>query len=191
MKRNESKYKQVVNHVIEGINNGSYKKGDWILSINEFRKNYNLSRDTVFAGLSELKSKGIIDSTPGVGYYIATTRIAQKLNIFLLFNEFNEFKEDLYNSFISSIRKTANVDLYFHNYNRKVFETLINEANYKYTTYILMPGKFTNIAPLLKAYRVVSFYSTISIPNWPENTLLSHRILKKTPTKPWYTDFPT
>ena len=33
MKRNESKYKQVVNHVIEGINNGSYKKGDWILSI--------------------------------------------------------------------------------------------------------------------------------------------------------------
>ena len=69
MKRNESKYKQVVNHVIDGINNGSYKKGDWILSINEFRKNYNLSRDTVFAGLSELKSKGIIDSTPGVGYY--------------------------------------------------------------------------------------------------------------------------
>ena len=151
MKRNESKYKQVVNHVIDGINNGSYKKGDWILSINEFRKNYNLSRDTVFAGLSELKSKGIIDSTPGVGYYIATTRIAQKLNIFLLFNEFNEFKEDLYNSFISSIRKTANVDLYFHNYNRKVFETLINEANYKYTTYILMPGKFTNIAPLLES----------------------------------------
>ena len=151
MKRNESKYKQVVNHVIDGINNGSYKKGDWILSINEFRKNYNLSRDTVFAGLSELKSKGIIDSTPGVGYYIATTRIAQKLNIFLLFNEFNEFKEDLYNSFISSIRKTANVDLYFHNYNRKVFETLINEANYKYTTYILTPGKFTNIAPLLES----------------------------------------
>ena len=74
MKRNESKYKQVVNHVIEGINNGSYKKGDWILSINEFRKNYNLSRDTVFAGLSELKSKGIIDSTPGVGYYIAIQR---------------------------------------------------------------------------------------------------------------------
>lgn len=26
MKRNESKYKQVVNHVIDGINNGSYKK---------------------------------------------------------------------------------------------------------------------------------------------------------------------
>lgn len=164
------------------------KKETGLLSINEFRKNYNLSRDTVFAGLSELKSKGIIDSTPGVGYYIATTRIAQKLNVFLLFNEFNEFKEDLYNSFMSSIKKTANVDLYFHNYNRKVFETLINEANYKYTTYILMPGKFTNIAPLLESLSGRSSYSTTFTRNWQANTPPLHRISRKTLTKLWYTD---
>lgn len=42
MKENGSKYKQVVNHVIEGINSGTYKKGDWIPSINEFRKSYSL-----------------------------------------------------------------------------------------------------------------------------------------------------
>lgn len=151
MKENGSKYKQVVNHVIEGINSGSYKKGDWIPSINEFRKSYNLSRDTVFAGLSELKSKGIIDSNPGVGYYVISTRITLRHNIFLLFNEFNEFKEDLYNSFVESIGKTATVDIYFHNYNRKVFETLINEANNKYTTYIIMSGKFAGIDPLLQS----------------------------------------
>lgn len=151
MKENGSKYKQVVNHVIEGINSGTYKKGDWIPSINEFRKSYSLSRDTVFAGLSELKSKGIIDSNPGVGYYVISTRITLRHNIFLLFNEFNEFKEDLYNSFVESIGKTATVDIYFHNYNRKVFETLINEANNKYTTYIVMSGKFAGIAPLLQS----------------------------------------
>lgn len=151
MKENGSKYKQVVNHVIEGINSGSYKKGDWIPSINEFRKSYNLSRDTVFAGLSELKSKGIINSNPGVGYYVISTRITLRHNIFLLFNEFNEFKEDLYNSFVESIGKTATVDIYFHNYNRKVFETLINEANNKYTTYIIMSGKFAGIDPLLQS----------------------------------------
>lgn len=151
MKENGSKYKQVVNHVIEGINSGTYKKGDWIPSINEFRKSYSLSRDTVFAGLSELKSKGIIDSNPGVGYYVISTRITLRHNIFLLFNEFNEFKEDLYNSFVESIGKTATVDIYFHNYNRKVFETLINEANNKYTTYIVMSGKFAGIDPLLQS----------------------------------------
>lgn len=151
MKENKSKYKLVVNHVTNRILNGEYKKGDWIPSINEFRSAYNLSRDTVFVGLKELKSKGIIESNPGVGYYILRTRIAFKHNIFLLFNEFNEFKEDLYNSFMDSLEKSATVDLYFHNYNRKVFETLINEANGKYTTYIIMSGKFEGIEPLLNS----------------------------------------
>lgn len=150
MRINESKYKQVVNYVVDGINEGKYKKGDWIPSINEFRKNYNLSRDTVFAGLSELKSRGIIDSTPGVGYFIVSTRIPLKQKIFLLFNELNEFKEDLYNSFMEALGKSASVDLYFHNYNRKVFDTLINEANGKYTTYIIMSGKFEGIETTLK-----------------------------------------
>lgn len=150
MKENISKYKQVVNHVVDGINNGIYKKGDWIPSINQFRKDYNLSRDTVFTGLSELKSRGIIDSTPGIGYYVATTRIPFKHNIFLLFNELNEFKEELYNSFMANVTKTATVDLYFHNYNRRVFDTLINDANNKYTTYIIMSGKFEGIASSLQ-----------------------------------------
>ena len=150
MRSNQSKYKLVVNHVIEGITSGIYKNGDWIPSINEFIRQYKLSRDTVFAGLAELKSKGIIDSNPGVGYFVISTRVTFEQKIFLLFNEFNAFKEDLYNSLIESFGKTVPVDLYFHNYNRKVFETLINEANGKYTTYIIMSGKFEGIDPLLK-----------------------------------------
>lgn len=151
MKKNQSKYKQIVDFVIDGINNGLLKKGDWIPSINEFRERYDLSRDTVFAGIKELKAKGIIESTPGVGYFIVSTRVTSKHRIFLLFNEFNEFKEDLYNSFMESVGHSATVDMYFHNYNRKVFETLINDANNKYTTYIIMSGKFAGIAPLLES----------------------------------------
>jgi len=150
MKIKESKYKLVVNHVINGINEGKLKKGSWIPSINEFRAIYNLSRDTVFSGINELKSRGIIDSNPGIGYYIINARIPSKNNIFLLFNEFNEFKEDLYNSFIEHVGKTDTVDLYFHNYNRKVFNSLINNANGKYTTYIIMSGKFQGIDSLLQ-----------------------------------------
>ncbi len=146
---NESKYKLIVNHVVDRIHKEEYKKGDRIPSINEFREIYGLSRDTVFAGIRELKSKGIIKSSPGIGYYITGTKVPFKHNIFLLFNELNEFKEDLYNSFMDSIGETARVDLYFHNYNRKVFETLINEANNKYTTYVIMSGKFQGIEPLL------------------------------------------
>lgn len=150
MKIKESKYKLVVNHVINRIHDGELKKGDWIPSLNEFRNIYNLSRDTVFAGISELKTRGVIDSTPGIGYYVSSTRLPAINNIFLLFNEFNEFKEDLYNSFMKSLGKSDSVDLYFHNYNRKVLESLINEANGKYTTYIIMSGKFQGIEPLLQ-----------------------------------------
>lgn len=149
MKGNQSKYKLIVNHVIDGVSNGNYKNGDWIPSINEFIKIYNLARDTVFAGLTELKTKGIIDSNPGKGYYIISTRVSHQQKIFLLFNEFNVFKEDLFSSFMEAVGNSATVDLYFHNYNRKVFETLINEANGKYTTYIIMSGKFEGIEPLL------------------------------------------
>ena len=74
MKSNKSKYKLVVDYVIDGINEGRLKKGAWIPSLNEFREMYGLSRDTVFSGIRELKSRGIIKSNPGVGYYIVSTR---------------------------------------------------------------------------------------------------------------------
>lgn len=150
MTERKSKYSLIVKHVIDGIQDKRYQLGDKIPSINEFRKQYDSSRDTVLAGLKELKIKGIIDSYPGVGYFVASTRVSFVQKIFLLFNEFNEFKEDLYNSFMHEMGDTATVDLYFHNYNRQVFETLIKEARGKYTTYIIMSGKFAGIDPLLR-----------------------------------------
>lgn len=150
MKENKSKYNLIVSHVTDRIASEEYKKGDWIPSINEFRSLYNLSRDTVYAGLRELRLKGIIDSNPGVGSFVASTKVRTGQNVFLLFNEFNEFKESLYCSFIESVAKDVTVDLFFHNYNRKVFETLLNEANGKYTTYVIMSGKFEGIEPLLQ-----------------------------------------
>jgi DNA-binding LacI/PurR family transcriptional regulator len=150
VKENKSKYKLVVSHVIDRIGTEEYKNGDRIPSINDFRTEYGLSRDTVFAGLRELMSKGIIASNHGVGYFVKSTKVQTGHHIFLLFNEFNEFKEDLFNSFMESAGNGVTVDLYFHNYNRKVFETLVNDANHKYTDYIIMSGKFQGIEPLLE-----------------------------------------
>lgn len=151
MKENKSKYQLIVSHVIDGISNQKYAVGDRIPSINEFRSTYNLSRDTVFAGIKELTSKGIIRSNQGVGYFIQSTEVSKGHHVFLLFNELNEFKEDLFNSFIANAGNYVSIDLYFHNYNRKVFETLLNDANNKYTDYIIMSGKFEGIAPLLES----------------------------------------
>ena len=103
MIQNESKYKLVVNHVIDGINSGEINKGDRLPSINEYRHMFNLSRDTVFAGIKELKAHGIISSAPGVGYFVSNVRLNLRQNIFLLFNEMNSFKQELYNAFMSGL----------------------------------------------------------------------------------------
>ncbi len=140
----------VVNHVINRILHGEYKIGDKIPSVQEFRNIYNISRDTVFYGLKELRYRNLVESNPGVGYFIISTKVFFNHKIFLLFNEFNEFKEDLYNSFIKELKKDDVVELYFHNYNRHVFDTLIKEAEGKYSVYIIMSGKFSGVDALLQ-----------------------------------------
>ena len=151
MQHNDSKYKLIVKYVQDGIRSGRLQKGDWIPSINEFRRMFNLSRDTVFAGITELKSKGIIESRQGQGYYIDSTNLSSDYNIFLLFNELNAFKEELYSSFMESIDSCNSVNLQFHNYNREIFDHLLTEAKGKYNTYIIMTGKFLGTEELLNS----------------------------------------
>lgn len=144
-----SKYKQIVNSILKGIQDGKIDKGNRLPSINAICFRHNLSRDTVMMAYNELKAKGILSSLPGKGYYIENVNINLEHRIFLLFDEFNGFKEDLYNSFIEALRGKASVEIYFHHFNRKVFETLINENNGKYTSFVIMPTKFENILPTL------------------------------------------
>ena len=149
-KQSISKYKQIVNAIIKGIDDGKLSKGDRLPSINSICVRKNLSRDTVMMAYNELKAKGILSSLPGKGYYIESTNVELDHRIFLLFDEFNGFKEDLYNAFIKALHHKAVVDIYFHHFNRKVFENLIRDNIGKYTSYVIMPTKFDNILPLLK-----------------------------------------
>lgn len=154
MKNNESKYKQVVNFVIDGIAEGKHPEGGLdTLDQRIPRELPSLARHRVRRAERTQIAPGILASTPGVGYYIASARIPSEQNIFLLFNEFNEFKEDLYNSFMEHVGKGVSVDLYFHNYNRRVFDALVTDANGKYTTYIIMPASSPASRRCSKAFR--------------------------------------
>ncbi len=144
-----SKYRQIIQSVLESINNKTLITGDKIPSINQICKEWNLSRDTVVNAYNELKMLGIISSAPGKGFYIASSNIKVTNNIFLLFDELNGFKEDLYNSFLENLPKGAVVDLYFHYFNRRFFDQLIKEAQGNYNTFVIMPVKFKDTYPLI------------------------------------------
>jgi DNA-binding transcriptional regulator YhcF (GntR family) len=143
------KYRQIINSVLQAIEKKVLKKGDQIPSINQVCSEFNLSRDTVMLAFSELKSKKILHSQPGKGYYILTTEFQPEENIFVLFDELNAFKEDLYNSLISNLKGKANVDIYFHHFNYKVFKNLISDSAGHFTSYVIMPATFENSSILL------------------------------------------
>jgi len=143
------KYRQIIDSVYGAIKRKVLKKGDKVPSINQICSDFGLSRDTVMVAFYELKAMGILISQPGKGYYIATTEIQHEERVFVLFDELNAFKEDLYNSLMNNLKGRANVEVYFHHFNNKVFKNLIAESIGKYTSYVIMPATFDSTQHLL------------------------------------------
>lgn len=143
------KYRQIINSIYTAISLGELKLGDKIPSLNEICAEFELSRDTVMVAFNELKAKGIINSIPGKGYYINSTEINVDQKIFVLFDELNAFKEDLYTSFLNSLDNKSNVDIYFHHFNYQVFKNLIAESIGKYTSYVIMPATFDDTVNII------------------------------------------
>ncbi len=143
------KYRQIINSIYTAISIGELKLGDKIPSLNQICTEFELSRDTVMVAFNELKAKGIINSIPGKGYYINSVEINVDQKIFLLFDELNAFKEDLYTSFLNSLDNKSTVDIYFHHFNFQVFKDLISESAGKYTSYVIMPATFDYSADII------------------------------------------
>ncbi len=138
------KYKQII-HSIEGaIKNGELKKGDKLPSINEIKNLNKLSRDTVLSAFNELKNRGIIKPVVGKGYYVSSENINIEQKIFLLFDELNSFKEDLYNSFLENLGEHIQVDIFFHHFNKNILHKLINDNSGDYNYYVIMPANLKN-----------------------------------------------
>ena len=152
------KYKQIISSIEKTIEKGHLKKDEKLPSINKVCLEFSISRDTVLQAYEELKKRGIIYSILGKGYYIKTIEVKIKKRFFLLFDELNIFKEDLYNSFIENIGINTQVDIYFHHFNLQMFNKIINESNGNYTKYIIMPTNLDGAAAIIKTLPVDDVY---------------------------------
>jgi DNA-binding transcriptional regulator YhcF (GntR family) len=152
------KYKQIISSIEKTIKEGRLIKDDRLPSINKVCLEFSLSRDTVLQAYDELKKRGIIYAILGKGYYIKSTEITIKQRIFLLFDELNIFKEDIYNSFLENIGNNVQVDIFFHHFNPLVFRKLINDNNGNYTKYIIMPTYLKEAASIIKTLPVNEVY---------------------------------
>jgi DNA-binding transcriptional regulator YhcF (GntR family) len=152
------KYKQIIRSIEKKIEVGQLKIDQKLPTINKVSIEFSISRDTVLLAYDVLKKRGIIYSILGKGYYIKSTEITINERIFLLFDELNSFKEDLYNSFLNHLEKKIQVDIYFHNFNLKVIEKLIYDNKGNYTKYIIMPTNIVGVAQIIKTLPVDCTY---------------------------------
>lgn len=144
------KYKQIINSIEDAILSGALKKGDQLPSINFIKNKHRLSRDTVLSAFNELKNRGIIQSVVGKGYYVSSEDINVKQKIFLLFDELNSFKEDLYNSFLENLATNIQVDIFFHHFNENLFHKLIHDNSGDYNYYVIMPANLKNTNKIIQ-----------------------------------------
>ena len=140
-----AKYRQIINSIIDSIRHGKLHRGDKLPSINGIASEFSLSRDTVMLAFSELKARGVVTSLPGIGYFVESTNVNIEEKICLLFDEFNAFKETIYNGFIQSLPDNTQVDIYFHHFNKRIFQSLLRDNASRYTLFVILPGNLTDI----------------------------------------------
>lgn len=146
----DPKYKQIIKGIEKAIISGELKQGDQLPSLNDIKKEYKLSRDTVIMAFNDLKSRGIIRSVVGKGYYVKSENIDIQYKVFLLFDELNAFKEDLYNGFKEGLGEQVQVDIFFHHFNYKVFRSLITESANSYNYYVIMPANLERVSEVIE-----------------------------------------
>lgn len=144
------KYKQIVASVEGAIVEGVLKKGDRLPSLNSIKNQNSLSRDTVLTAFNELKARGVIKSIVGKGYYVNSEDVEVNQKIFLLFDEFNSFKEDLYHAFLHYLGENVQVDIFFHHFNPVMFNKLINDNVGDYSAYVIMPANLKNTEDIIE-----------------------------------------
>ncbi|WP_042367048.1 GntR family transcriptional regulator [Bacteroides neonati] len=129
-----TKVKQLADLIAQDISTGKYEEEDALPSINQLSRTYHVSRDTVFKAFIDLKARDIIDSTPGKAYYV----VNRSKNILLLLDEYSPFKEALYNHLITHLPPRYKVDLWFHQYNERLFNTILSQSLGRYNKYVVM-----------------------------------------------------
>ena len=145
-KQEGTKLQQLVDNFVVAIGQGQYRMGDPLPSINHLSKVNHVSRDTVFKVYLELKRRGLVDSASTKGYYVN----GAVNKVLMLLDTFSPFKDALYNSFLSNLPKNYSIDLLFHHYNLRMFESIINDSLGRYSMYVVMNFNNDRISDTLK-----------------------------------------
>ncbi|MCF0041145.1 GntR family transcriptional regulator [Dyadobacter fanqingshengii] len=135
----QPKYQQILNEVISSIEKGTLNHGQQLPSISELSSWQNVAKVTVAKAYEDLRKRGVIQAKHGKGFYVANTAVKGALNVFLLFDTLNAYKEILYFALKSRLPDGSQLSLFFHHYDRALFDDLITNNLNNYNYFVIMP----------------------------------------------------
>lgn len=138
------KYKQLAFTLTKGIKSKSLSNEERLPSINYLSSVLEVSRDTVEKAYRELRKKNLIEAIPGKGYFVKPTASTDKMRIFLLFNKLSAHKKIIYDNFVATLGKQAEIDFHVYNNDYTIFEQLLSRNFDNYSYYVIIPHFFTH-----------------------------------------------
>ena len=145
----QPKYQQLIDVVLTGIEQGTLALGQQLPSINELAGQHGVAKVTVTKAYESLRQRGIVLARHGKGFYVATTDVRTPLNVLVLFDTLNAYKETLYDSLKAALPPDATLNVFFHHYNRTLFESLIRNSLGRYNAYVVMPHFNEDVSELV------------------------------------------
>lgn len=132
------KYMQLVDYIMSQIEQSELAINDRLPSLNQLTANLRISKETALKGLQYLSEKGIIESEYRKGYYVKSLKLHQTYRVCLILDKMNVLRDRVYQTFLETIKDMAEVDVFFHHHNFKVFEKLIEENINNYTHFVIV-----------------------------------------------------
>src|SRR3546814_2212881 len=133
------KYMLPLDQINNLIESDQLRIGDRLPSLKQFEKELGMSKETLLKGLNHLLEKGVIESVYRKGYYVKKKSVGHTYRVFLLLDKMNVMRDRFYHTLFDELRDVADVDVYFHHHNFKVFENLISENLHNYTHFVIAP----------------------------------------------------
>lgn len=145
----QPKYQQLIDAMLMGIEQGTLTLGQQLPSINELAAQHGVAKVTVAKAYEALRQRGIVLARHGKGFYVATTDVRTPLNVLVLFDTLNAYKETLYDSLKAALPPDTSLNVFFHHYNPTLFESIVRNSLGRYNAYVVMPHFADNVSDIV------------------------------------------
>ncbi|MCD6345795.1 MAG: GntR family transcriptional regulator [Bacteroidales bacterium] len=139
------KFQQLIDSVTDAVSCGELVPGNILPSVNKIFQDTGLARGTIVKALDELKRRGVIESVPNKGYFISS----KKRRVLLLLDTLRPFKQVIYDGLRKALPDNIEVNMFFHHYNIRLMEEILQGAAGKYSAYIVMGYNHPEIKGIL------------------------------------------